>query len=378
MSSNVERKSEKRNFTARNDNKENMPSSHKARNHNKTDRISKNGDIIYVDRNPKNMKKNIGEYIKIFNLIMNNPSEKVDTVYNGTVSYIYHKLQKTFTAPVEKENIRALIRKKINDLFGAKIKHELAERSLQVTNNQNRRQFMAAHFLEQSTRDTCYVCNQQLMRGKCSPHVEHIIRILPLYLLMGHIKYENNSIHQLAIKESHRLCNLMKSTVSLLEYSIDETNGKIIATPREDSISQLSHGIHDASKSVGLREVSDKYYFRETDDRKQPIIKDKVLLPWPTTYIQTKVGQKVNQKNVSEYEIIQNETNAEGINENLTKEIIALAEAINEEPLIDIYNFYDNLNMLLEEIKDQFAVKGGKTKKTKRKYKHNKTRSKRI
>lgn len=369
MINSQERKSEKRNFTERE----------------QISRVSGKGDIVTINRTRKNMKKNIAEYIKVFDLIMNNPSEKVDTVYKGTVSYIYNRLKKIFTAPMEQENIQRLIRKKINELFSAKIRNELNSSFSSVKkdgsrvpiNNENKRQFMAAHFYEQFEQDTCYVCNQQLMRGKCSPHVEHIIRILPLYLLMGHIQYENNSIHQLAIKESHRLCNLMKSTVSLLEYKI-ESDGKIMAELREDTISELSTGIHNASKSVGPREISDKYDFRETEERKQPIIKEKVSLPWKTTYIQTNVGQKVNSKNASEYEIIKKVANPEDIYSNLTKEIMALKEAINKNNSINIYHFYDNLNMLVEEIKDQFAVKGGKTKKAKGSRRRNKTRSKRT
>lgn len=336
------------------------------RKRNVSSRVNTTGEIVSFSRIANNQRQNRALYLDTFNLIMNNKSPK-DMVYAETVNYIHTKLINSPFIAGNKGDIHALIRNKLNNLFDAKMNFEMEGSQHSNTNpNKNRRQFLAANFLKHSERQTCYVCNQSLMTGECTPHVEHIIRILPLYLLMGHIPYGENSIFQHAIKESHRLCNLLKASISLLEYRI-EKSGKIMAELDNAKILELATVIYNSSESVGTRKMNENYYFRDTSDRRQPVILKNVPIPWNTGFIQKTVGRKITLGNATEYNTIKQFTTIDKIAENLTQEIMSLKEAINAEKDIDIFAFKDNLDMLADEIKLQFKEEQPTNRDTSRK-----------
>jgi bifunctional pyridoxal-dependent enzyme with beta-cystathionase and maltose regulon repressor activities len=82
--------------------------------------------------------------------------------------------------------------------------------------NANRSQHAAAHTEPQD--QICYICGNACTR----PHIEHVIRILLLYLLTGHLPL-NNIVKQASLKYAHKTCNVVvKGSIKLFNVHCND------------------------------------------------------------------------------------------------------------------------------------------------------------
>lgn len=132
--------------------------------------------------------------------------ERYKSIHNTTIDDV--------TETKIRDHINKLLREKIRIAFPG-----LSE------SNENRLQLKAANAGEDPPK-ICYMCG-----SKCSnPHVEHVIRILLLYLLTYHLS-SDHSIKQASLRYSHATCNMDAKGITSLFNMVVERDGVIKLTP---------------------------------------------------------------------------------------------------------------------------------------------------
>jgi len=171
----------------------------------------------------------------------------------------------------------------------------------------NRAQHSAAHSnIEQP--QTCYICG-----GVCSrPHVEHVIRILLLFLLTGNLPVDD-PIKAASLRLSHATCNVVvKGSIKLFYVDVND-NGIVTLTRIPASQTGLPQRFQHATRT------SRDHSFREGFDRVSknssthyvpiPIDEDEIRPGDPSPNVDavtTELQQLFNTRNISALQVVLN------------------------------------------------------------------------
>ena len=162
---------------------------------------------------------NADEVVREINAFQDNLYEYINLlhsqVYNARMGSNVSKLTELGTRNTLNSIINDKIKENPNAILGS---------------NANRNQMLAA-FDNVEQPKICYICNAKCLEG---PHVEHVIRILLLYLLTGHLPV-NDPIKQASLKFSHRTCNVkVKGNASL--FIVSAYNNHVQISARDTTI----------------------------------------------------------------------------------------------------------------------------------------------
>ena len=112
------------------------------------------------------------------------------------------------------ENLETNVRNNVNKIINEEISVTFPDINRR---NANRAQHAAAHPVQQA--QNCYICG-----NPCSlPHIEHVIRILLLQLITGHLEL-NNAVKAASLKYAHKTCNVdVKGSIPLFNVNVDDS-----------------------------------------------------------------------------------------------------------------------------------------------------------
>jgi len=254
-------------------------------------------------------RRNMVESIKYIKGTSHNYPEIVEEI-----NYHQHNL---------KEYIAKLCVQKYNSIGGSKVE-ELTNISVRNTINKiingeieiqfpdinrrraNRAQHEAAHQNVEQTQ-ICYIC-----RGECSrPHVEHVIRIIQLYLLTGHLPL-NDPIKAESLRLSHATCNVVvKGSINFFEIYIEDDFVRLRAIPVNET--RFSERFESATRTLvpfTPREGSERtsknpstHYVPRPPDASEINLGD----PSPNVdAVTTRLAQLFNARNISALQVVTN------------------------------------------------------------------------
>lgn len=187
------------------------------------------------------------------------------------------------------------------------INEEIAERFPDIIRtNANRAQHSAAHSNVEQPQ-ICYICG-----GVCTrPHIEHVMRILLLYLLTGHLSV-NHPIKTSSLRYAHPTCNVVvKGSIKLFNVDVNGETVTLTAIPAADT--GLYERFQDATRMLeprGVRLGTDRAAKKlSTRYVNQPTDLSEINLVDPSPNVDsvtTNLATLFNAANVSDRDVVTN------------------------------------------------------------------------
>jgi hypothetical protein len=138
------------------------------------------------------------------------------------------------------DNLAVSVRNTINKIINGDIMIEFPDINRR---NANRAQHSAAHSNVNQPL-ICYICG-----GACPhPHVEHVIRIIQLYLLTGHLDL-HNPIKAASLRYAHSTCNvIVKGSINFFQIYVENNFVKLQAMPVSET--RFSERFESATRTL--------------------------------------------------------------------------------------------------------------------------------
>jgi hypothetical protein len=200
-----------------------------------------------MDHDDKNeSRRNMVESIKYIEGKGNNYAEIVEEInyhQNNLQEYIAELCVKKYNS-MSGSNIEKLTGMSMRGTVNKIINEQIAEMFPDINRTRaNSAQHLAAHSnVEQ--QQVCYICG-----GVCShPHIEHVIRILLLFLLTSHLVV-NHPIKEASLRLSHATCNVVvKGSIKLFDVLVNDRTVRLQAIPVNQT--RLSERFETATRTL--------------------------------------------------------------------------------------------------------------------------------